>query len=213
LKIKKIHIASLLLLIFYTVGVFGILMPEVFEDFLSYTPFNLILTTVLLIWANGNFSIKLIVLFASVFLIGFGVEVLGVKSGVLFGSYQYGETLGMKLFEVPLTIGLNWFILAFSTAAIGSSIFKNKLLRALFAASLMTGLDVFIEPVAVQLDFWSWDGGEIPFQNFAMWFIVAFAIQLVVNFLKPKLEPKIAYVVFGVQVVFFLILNLFLAGS
>jgi len=213
LKSKKFYIVFLLLVIFYTVGVFGILNPGNNSDFLSYTPFNLILTTILLIWANGDYSKKIWLALVVIFAIGFGVEIAGVKTGILFGEYSYGKTLGTQVFDVPLTIGLNWFILSISAAAIGLSIFKNKLIQVLFAAALMTGLDVLIEPVAIQLDFWSWAGGEIPIQNFVMWFLVAVVVQFILTLIKPKLEPKIGYVVFGIQLLFFLMLNLFLGSN
>jgi len=213
LKSKKFYIVFLLLVIFYTVGVFGILNPGNNSDFLSYTPFNLILTTILLIWANGDYSKKIWMALVVIFAIGFGVEVAGVKTGILFGEYSYGKTLGTQVFDVPLTIGLNWFILSISAASIGLSIFKNKLIQVLFAAALMTGLDVLIEPVAIQLDFWSWAGGEIPIQNFVMWFVVAVVVQFILTLIKPKLEPKVGYVVFGIQVLFFLMLNLFLGSN
>lgn len=213
MKSKKFYIVFLLLVIFYTVGVFGILNPGNNSDFLSYTPFNLILTTILLIWANGDYSKKIWMALVVIFAIGFGVEVAGVKTGILFGEYSYGKTLGTQVFDVPLTIGLNWFILSISAASIGLSIFKNKLIQVLFAAALMTGLDVLIEPVAIQLDFWSWAGGEIPIQNFVMWFVVAVVVQFILTLIKPKLEPKVGYVVFGIQVLFFLMLNLFLGSN
>ena len=36
-------------------------------------------------------------------LIGFVIEVIGVKTGYVFGSYSYGDSLGFKILEVPVT--------------------------------------------------------------------------------------------------------------
>jgi putative membrane protein len=41
----------------------------------------------------------------------------------------------------------------------------------------MTGIDVLIEPVAVDLGFWSWQGGDIPWTNYLCWFVVSLPMQ------------------------------------
>src|SRR4051812_12976794 len=38
----------------------------------------------------------------------YGIEVLGVHSGVPFGDYRYGTALGPALWGVPIVIGLAW---------------------------------------------------------------------------------------------------------
>ena len=81
-------------------------------NFLSLTPFNPLLTLGIFLWANRDLSKSLILSFIISFLIVFGVEVTGVHIGKLFGYYQYRTALSLKLFEVPLIIGINWFLLA-----------------------------------------------------------------------------------------------------
>ena len=46
------------------------------------------------------------------------------------------------------------------------------------AASLMTAMDVLIEPVAVRAGWWTWSAGDIPTSNYVTWWIVAFALGL-----------------------------------
>ncbi|MBK7882949.1 MAG: carotenoid biosynthesis protein [Chitinophagaceae bacterium] len=43
--------------------------------------------------------------------IGIAVEIIGVKTGFLFGNYSYGIVLGPKIQSVPILIGINWFII------------------------------------------------------------------------------------------------------
>ena len=38
-------------------------------------------------------------------------EAIGVNTGLLFGTYEYGANLGFKIFGVPLIIGVNWTVL------------------------------------------------------------------------------------------------------
>jgi uncharacterized membrane protein len=47
---------------------------------------------------------------------GYAVEVLGVHTGVPFGSYAYSSTLGPRLFGAPPLIGLAWTMLAWPAA-------------------------------------------------------------------------------------------------
>ncbi|MES2515602.1 MAG: carotenoid biosynthesis protein, partial [Bacteroidota bacterium] len=75
--------------------------------------------------------------------LGFFIEVLGVKTEIIFGSYYYGKALGLKFFAVPILIGVNWAVLLYSTAQLSK--FKNDMANALFGAALMVGLDFFIE--------------------------------------------------------------------
>jgi putative membrane protein len=52
------------------------------------------------------------------------LEVVGVKTGLIFGEYKYGSTLGIKLFEVPLIIGFNWVFVILGSISISRLITK-----------------------------------------------------------------------------------------
>ena len=116
--------------------------------------------------------------------LGFGVEVIGVETGLLFGDYEYGSGLGPKVLKVPMLMGVLWWILLLGThhwSARWLSFLKTKkmpILRAALAASLMTAMDVLIEPVAVRAGWWAWSAGDIPISNYLTWWIVAFALGL-----------------------------------
>ena len=210
MSLNKNYIAIALLAIFYLVGIFGLSNPQWQPLFLSLTPFNLLLTLGVFFWANESLNKNLILSFIITFIIGYGVEVAGVHTGVLFGIYHYGSALGIKLLDVPLLIGVNWFLLAISSRGIVEKISKNRYVQIVLSALLMVFLDILIEPVAIQLDFWSWENNVIPLQNFAMWFITAIVIQYILNKLKPTLNIVICLGVYITQLVFFGILNLIL---
>lgn len=199
-----------LLLLFYFFGLLGMALPEYRDFFLPLTPLNLLLTLVVFYKVNNNFSGKFLVLSAAIFLIGFSVEAVGVATGVLFGSYEYGAPFGFKIFETPLMIGVNWLFLALSTYGIVQHFTKKAFLLILVPPLLMTGLDVLVEPIAIKLDFWSWENDVIPFQNYVMWFITSLAIHSIVYFFKPTINAKISFVILAVQVFFFGVLNLIL---
>lgn len=207
MSLNKNYIALTLLAIFYLVGIFGLSNSNWQAMFLSLTPFNLLLTLAIFLWANGHINKSLVLSFIITFLIGYGVEVAGVHTGVLFGNYQYGSALGLKIFDVPLMIGVNWFLLAIAGRGIAEKASKNSYAQITLASSLMVLLDILIEPVAIQLDFWSWENNIIPLQNFVMWFITAAVIQLILSKLKPSLNIVICLAVYFTQLAFFGILN------
>jgi putative membrane protein len=79
------------------------------------------------------------------------------------------------------------------------------------SALLMVGLDVLIEPIAIELDFWTWAGGYVPFQNYVGWFVIAFVLQFAFHKAIPKdMTNHVAVILFGLQILFFGLLNLFL---
>jgi putative membrane protein len=210
MSLNKNYIAIALLIIFYLVGIIGLSYKEWQPLFLSLTPYNLLLTLGIFFWSNESLNKKMILSFIITFFIGYGVEVAGVHTGVLFGVYQYGSTLGIKLLNVPLLIGVNWFLLAIASKGIAEKVSNKSSLNIILAALLMVLLDVLIEPVAIQLDFWSWENNVIPFQNYIMWFITALVIQYIFNKLRPQLNIVMCFGVYIVQLVFFGILNLVL---
>ena len=109
MKIERKSFLVTLIVLLHVVGALGTLIPLTRTLVVSLTPLNLLMSSVLLILAEDNQK-KAVFFLICCFVIGFSAEVLGVKTGILFGDYQYGETLGVKLWEVPLVIGLNWFI-------------------------------------------------------------------------------------------------------
>jgi putative membrane protein len=196
-----------LLLLFNFFGLLGMALPEYRDFFLPLTPLNLLLTLVVFYKMNNNFSGKFLILSAIIFLIGFSVEAVGVATGVLFGNYEYGAPFGFKIFETPLMIGVNWLFLALSTYGIVQYFTKKAILLILIPPLLMTGLDVLVEPIAIKLDFWSWENDIIPIQNYVMWFVTSSVIHSVVYFFKPTINAKISFVILIVQVLFFGVLN------
>jgi putative membrane protein len=131
-----------------------------------------------------------------------------VHTGYLFGDYTYGESLGIKLYDVPVIIGINWGMLAIISASIAQRFQMNKYLQALVASLFMLLLDVLIEPVAIVSDYWTWEGDVIPLFNFVCWFGVALVLQIVYFGLNLAEKNKVATALYAIQFLFFLILNL-----
>jgi putative membrane protein len=80
---------------------------------------------------------------------------------------------------------------------------KSMLLRVLSGAALLVILDFLIEPVAMRLDYWHWDGNEVPLQNYLCWFITAAALLLVFELFKFKKQSMVAPSILICQFIFF----------
>lgn len=172
--------------------------------FLSKTPFNLMLGLGLLYW---NFTLKngisSLLIWLTVYFMGMCVEIVGVNTGLLFGSYQYGDNLGLKFCGVPVMIGVNWVVLTFLTATICKRFIRHSWLAPICGAILMVALDFLIEPIAPIFDFWHWDGGYAPLRNFVDWFLVALLMQMIVKNDLPEGKHPLPLHHFASQVVFF----------
>lgn len=197
-----------LLIIFYTVGVVGLSIEEYRSNFLSLSFFNLALSFALLLMGRNLQSLQLYVFIFFAFVVGVGVELIGVHTGYLFGDYAYGESLGVKFYDVPIIIGINWGMLVIISASVAQRFQMNKFLQAVVASLFMLLLDVLIEPVAVESDYWTWEGDVIPLFNFVCWFGVALLLQFVYFGLNLAEKNKVATALYCIQFMFFLILNI-----
>ncbi|MFN8282097.1 MAG: carotenoid biosynthesis protein [Chitinophagales bacterium] len=199
------------IIVIYIVGVCGICCTNGKQQllFLKLTPINLIVTTFFTFIFHKNWNLKFISTLFFIFLFGFFIEVLGVKTQVVFGSYYYGKTLGFKVFDVPLTMGLNWLLLIYCIAVSFNKI-SNLFLFSFIAAATMTLLDLLIEPIAIKLDFWQWQNNIAPLQNYIAWFILSFVLFLFFRIINKKPENNFAKVVLVIQFLFFGILNFLL---
>jgi putative membrane protein len=206
---KKEALLIAVIVLFYTVGTVGMTLSGERAYFASLSFLNLLLSFVIVLLARNAEKKRFIGFLVFCFSVGIIVEQIGVHTGLLFGDYQYGENLGFKWFEVPLIIGLNWGILVVISASIVHRFHISNLFKILLASFLMVFLDFLMEPVASDLDFWSWKNDLIPIFNFVCWFFISFLLQFFYfNFNKLSESNRVYNVLYLVMVVFFGILNL-----
>lgn len=203
---RKANHASIFLVIIYTVGLIG-MSTERFEPlFKLLTPGNLLLTMFVLFYFHSPFTFKHAILALSVIIIGFLAEVVGVNTGILFGDYWYGETLGWKIWNTPLIIGVNWLVLSYCAWLIVSEKLKQPVIKILVASVLMVLFDVAMEPVAIRYDMWTWDGGNVPIHNYIGWFGVSVIIFSLYHFASLPMRNPLKYTIFIIQWLFFIAL-------
>lgn len=147
---------------------------------------------------------------------GFGIEWLGVWTGQIFGSYSYGQTLRPSIGGVPISIGSAWFVMLVASTAVAQKIAPKSLAdgfrfkMAFLVALLMVCFDLFMEPVAVKLDYWTWMNDHIPSQNYLAWFGLSFIFATIgfqVGVFRQHL-PRIAFHCYFAQLLYFGLVSL-----
>lgn len=205
LQIYRKYFLSFLILVYVSGAIGFVLNPDFF---LPFTPFTLLYTSFVFLIYQPIHNLKYVISFIAVAIIGFVSEVIGVKTGMIFGNYTYGSTLGFKFLEVPLTISLNWALLASACILISSYISSNRMVISIITALMATAIDFLIEQVAPGLDFWKFAGGIAGWHNYLGWLLVSFiAAFLFVPILKTG-NKKIALIIIALQVLFFLYIYL-----
>ena len=197
-----------LLWLFNISAIAGVLIGNL-DWFMTKTPATMLLILGLLLFAFPIKSTRDIAVFLTIVIVSIFAEWLGVNYGLIFGEYVYGENLGPKIGGVPLLIGTNWAVLTFVTGQISSRWFKNKWTAALSGACLMLLLDFFMESSAPVFDFWYWEMGHPPLQNFVGWFSLAFLFHLLFQWQKIEGSTFFSYHLYASQLIFFLVFYLF----
>lgn len=198
----------LLLAIFYLVGIILHIIPSTLPLMLIFTPYTLLATAVVGFFSERK-NKSLIIWALATFLSTLTLEILGVQTGLVFGSYGYGKTLGFSLLGVPLLIGINWTVIILGAITIIEKRVSQPIVVALITASFTVFFDWIMEPVAIAFDYWSWAGAAIPLQNYIAWFVIAFLFALLHQNMKIVPKNRIASAIVLIQTVFFASLRLF----
>lgn len=196
-------------LLFYAVGVAGLVYSYTFPLFVQLIPFALLLSIVALAFFHGTFTQKQLILFIIIFVFGFLIEMAGVNTGIIFGPYNYGDSLGLKLYNTPLIIGLNWLLLVYVTASIMENTRFHPAVKVVFGSILMLGYDVVLEQVAPVVDMWYWHTGNVPAQNYLSWFVLAILFHTLIRIFNINTKNKLGPFLFVCQTVFFILLIIF----
>lgn len=203
------------LILFYTVGTIGFLVPSTFDFFKSIISYALIFNFVLLAFFRDHTTDrKQILVFGSIYLLGMLIEVLGVQTKVVFGDYWYGDALGLKVAGTPFLIGLNWLFLVYTTSSLFNRYRLHWLFKVLLSSFTMLLYDFLLEQIAPHLDLWYWKNNVVPFQNYFVWFVVAVLFNLLFVVYKVNTTNKMSKFILMIQSLFFLFIYLrFLMGD
>ena len=214
MKAKTPIIAIAILVILHTVGLIGTAFFN--EDLMKLTPVNLLISLAIVLWFHEDYNKSFVFYLTLVYTFGYLLELAGITTGKIFGQYFYGNNLGLKLADVPLIIGINWVMLSYCSMSIVGilsnrfTLLKQQFIAPAIGALLMVFSDFWIEQLSQRLDFWYWKNNTIPIQNYTAWFLFSFAFNFLFVRLQLHSTNKVAAVLFILQLLFFIGLNVFL---
>lgn len=200
-------VAKIIVVIWYLVGIAGFMIRPLAPIFQKLTPYGIVLAASLLFYFHEPKNRKSGLIFSGIAVAGFVVELIGVNTQLIFGFYSYGNSLGPKIWNTPLAIGINWLILIYCISAWAKPI-RDTWYFPLVGATMMVTFDWLMEPVAIAIDMWGWACNSIPLKNYTDWFLVSGVLFLIIRILKVEIRNPIANLLFLMQLIFFLSLNL-----
>ncbi len=193
-----------LIIILHTVGFLGFSIAQMRPAFISLVPWHLLLMFVIIALNHQSLGAQFFRYALVVILAGFAVEFIGIHWHWPFGNYEYHDTLGPKLWGVPLIIGINWLLLTYTIGVVMQQTrLKSIAARVIIGAFLLVLLDMVVEPAAIKLDYWQWANNKIPLSNFVSWFIVSVLMLCLFEAFKFKKQNLVPLVFLLTEFLFF----------
>jgi putative membrane protein len=210
--VKKLSIPSEvgILAFFYASGIVAHIVPQLRVIAFSMTDLFLFGINAFLLKDifDKNNGKRLLFWIIPVYLFTFSMEAVGVATGKIFGSYHYGSNMHLKVLGVPLVIAFNWLVLALAINSLSLRVFSNKWLLSIFSGVLIACYDYFIEPVAINLDYWKWESNVVPVQNYVAWCIIGFFVSYPLHAFKLKFQSPLLLPYLFIQWIYFNVLVL-----
>lgn len=201
-KLTRVHGGWILLLIQF-VG-FLLLSSKWSDSFVFLTPINLLIIVIFFLLASE--LPKSFVFYLMPALLGWLIEVLGTNSGFPFGEYTYSGILGPRLFGTPVMIGVLWWVLIRSAYDLMAYVTSSIVIKSLLTGLAMVGLDLLIEPVAIDLNFWHWKKQTVPIENYLAWFLCSALFAGLTD--KGSVKNPLSHWIWIVMILFFGAFNL-----
>jgi len=223
------NLILIILCILFAVGTVGHILPDFRNLMLSMTEWfllgcNLVVISSVINENKDRNPAKFQLWILISFLVTFAAEVIGVATGLVFGNYSYGSVFGLQLWETPLLIGLNWVLVTLGAILVVQNVIKliekrntklifgsriKFIITCILAGLVAVVFDFVLEPVAIKLGYWNWEGGIIPLQNYITWFILTVFCTGLYQLLRIRMRSNLAQYYLLIQFIFFVLLQLF----
>lgn len=157
-------------------------------------------------WRDGIILIVVLGIYA------LAIEASAILTGFPYGHFGYSDLLGFRIFGlVPWTVAFAWTPLMLGAYAVAANLFDVRIVRVLATTLIITLFDVVLDPGAVYLGFWQYEGGGcfygVPMSNFVGWLISgsigAMIIEIMVSIFRPLLPTPMQLSISVIFIVFF----------
>ena len=200
---KAIRYFPWALVFFHTIGIGMFLYMAKAPD---YSYMNIFLSAMLVLFSE-KIQLKSLLVFGVIFLSGYLIELIGVQTGLLFGSYVYLDAMGPLIFGTPIIIGATWYAVVVGAVSIIRPLKLNIFWKAVMSGILATVMDLLIEQVAMNYGLWQWEGDTVPLYNYICWFLFGSLFAFI--YLKSTVnQNQTARYLYWIWLLFFLILTI-----
>jgi len=118
----------------------------------------------------------------------YAVEVVGVATGVPYGEFEYGVSLGPMFAGVPIALPVFFIPLVINAYLLCLLLLGDRAsslgVRLGVVIPAVVAMDVVLDPAAVSLGFWSFADGAfygVPLSNYAGWVLSATVAVLLLD--------------------------------
>ncbi len=188
--------------IFYVVGFLLFALPYSREIFLFLNPLAIPILTAAILWLHKDHNRKSVTAMVAIVVISFLYEMVGVNGSVIFGEYNYGSSMGLKIWNTPPAIGIHWLFLIYCTSGIASMITTKRVTHIITASALMVIYDLLLEAVAPVMKMWSFSEGYPPLANFRGWFILSLILHSIFTLSGLVAEKRVSLIMLVWQSIF-----------
>lgn len=147
-----------------------------------------------------------VLLFVVLGVLALVIETSAIITGFPYGHFGYSDLLGYRLFGyTPWTVFLAWTPLVLAAFAISKRLaVSGKLwaIRIVLVAIILVGFDLVLDPGAVKIGFWRYEGGGVfygvPVSNFVGWLFsgaIAGVVLEIFFWIKKPLLPAPAQMI------------------
>jgi uncharacterized membrane protein len=142
--------------------------------------------------------------FACCAVVSYAMEETGVRTGMVYGRYHYGDLLGAKLGHVPVIIPLAWFMMIYPSWRVAKALlsgvdmhsFAGITAQAVAGALVMTAWDVVMDPGMAADGNWIWEGGGayfgVPRRNYLGWLATTFIVYWIAGWMARDSKQELA---------------------
>ncbi len=121
-------------------------------------------------------------------------EIIGLRTGVIFGHYAYSAEFPAKILGLPAVIPVIWFSISYLSFATAAAIRREpKGSHARIAAALLLSYDLVADPNHLFRGGWSYTPAGffhgVPLQNFIAWYVIGWAMFWVLDRLRGLDAP------------------------
>lgn len=117
------------------------------------------------------------------------LELIGISTAIPFGEYEYADTLGIQIAQVPLIVPIAWYSMSIPVLMLARSLSQRSIAVLFFATIGLTAWDFLLDPWMVSEGHWTWANPEpslpglvgIPVTNFIGWLVSTFILFLILD--------------------------------